>query len=96
MPQKPNTPEEKEIRKLKRTIHDLRGENRRMKKALKNNNLYVDGSEKLEKRCTPRNNSVQPKKEMVKQNKSFNKDDFLENIKKQRKVDGTWDINKEE
>ena len=84
------TYEEKEIRRLKRSVYDLRRENKRLKNALKHNNLYIDGTEKVEKRGIPK-----PKKE-VEPNKGFDKSTFLNNIRAQRAEDGTWDINKGE
>ena len=83
------THEEKEIRRLKRSVYDLRRENKRLKNALKRNNLYIDGTEKVEKR------GVQPQKTEVK-SEGFDKNKFLDNIRAQRAEDGTWDINKGE
>ena len=86
---KEKTYEEKEIRRLKRSVYDLRRENKRLKNALKHNNLYIDGTEKVEKR------SVQASKKEV-QSTQFDKQQFLSNIKEQRTEDGTWDIHKDE
>ena len=83
------THEQSEIRRLKRSVYDLRRENKRLKNALKHNNLYIDGTEKVEKRC------VQPPKKEVKSDE-FDKSKFLENMKAQRTEDGTWDIHKGE
>ena len=83
------THEQSEIRRLKRSVYDLRRENKRLKNALKHNNLYIDGTEKVEKR------GVQSPKKEVKSNE-FDKTKFLDNIKAQRAEDGTWDINKGE
>ena len=83
------THEQSEIRRLKRSVYDLRRENKRLKNALKHNNLYIDGTEKVEKRC------VQPPKKEVKSD-GFDKSKFLENMKAQRTEDGTWDIHKGE
>ena len=85
---KEKTYEEKEIRRLKRSVYDLRRENKRLKNALKHNNLYIDGTEKVEKRGVQ-----EPKKEV--KSVQFDKKDFLSKIKEQRKVDGTWEINKD-
>ena len=56
-----------------------------MKKCLKNNNLYVEAGAVLEKK----EKVVREKKDVIKSNE-FNKRDFLEKIKEQRKSDGTW------
>ena len=85
---KEKTYEEKEIRRLKRSVYDLRRENKRLKNALKHNNLYIDGTEKVEKRGVQ-----EPKKEV--KSVQFDKKDFLSKIKEQRKEDGTWEINKD-
>ena len=85
---KEKTYEEKEIRRLKRSVYDLRRENKRLKNALKHNNLYIDGTQKVEKRCVQ-----EPKKEV--KSVQFDKKDFLSKIKEQRKEDGTWEINKD-
>ena len=82
------THEQSEIRRLKRSVYDLRRENKRLKNALKHNNLYIDGTEKVEKRCVQ-----EPKKE-VKSNE-FDKATFLNNLKEQRKEDGTWNLHKD-
>ena len=85
---KEKTYEEKEIRRLKRSVYDLRRENKRLKNALKHNNLYIDGTGKVEKRGVQ-----EPKKEV--KSTQFDKQQFLTNIKEQRREDGTWDIHKD-
>ena len=81
----PKTFEQKEIKRLKRQNYDLRQELNRMRKALKHNNLYVEAGAVLEKK----EKVVREKKDVIKSNE-FNKRDFLEKIKEQRKSDGTW------
>ena len=94
MSKRSDTYEDKEIRRLKRQNWDLRQEINRLRKALRNNNIKIDGREKVEKRCTPRKGVQEPKKEV--NSNEFNKEEFLKNIREQRVSDGTWDINKEE
>ena len=82
------THEQSEIRRLKRSVYDLRRENKRLKNALKHNNLYIDGTEKVEKR------GVQPQKKEVKSD-GFDKEKFLANVRAQREEDKSWNINKD-